>query len=272
MLSVDNHSSKANLTCPSFNAVSAAVLLITSIALVIIGTLGLFQVPGLASLNPYWYLFGLGAVVSFIASWVCCCRHICNSQSFANPSQAPLSYEQPKLPSQQPSSRVHSFVQAPEKQPVTAEDFFVLARKCVQGKKQHKNYLTALAHYEKARELGHVSSVFYIGNCFFKGKGVSKDEAKGISYFKEAAEKGHLESIFTLAVLHLQQREIDEAITWMQKVPPDDPASCKVLIDAFLAKPRTEGSIQLLQKWIECSLGHQKGFKKLERSITWRYI
>jgi|GEM_PF-5221622 len=163
-------------------------------------------------------------------------------------------------------------VRSPVQTPKTAEDLFVQARQCVQGKeKDQKNYPRAMLLYKQAMKLGHIPSIFYLGKCYLLGKGTSQDQAKAISLFQDAAEQGHIESMYALVLLDMEQNKIDEAIVRLQKIPKENMPFKKV-IDTFLAKPRTPNTIALLKKTIECAAGHIKASKKAERTITWRYV
>ena len=276
MIRVENNTS-FNPLC-SYHSIGTGVLLITSIALATIGLLALFKITGLSSLNSYWYIFELGALVSFAAGSVCCCRCLCISLEKLPPSvQADPQQENPDTSAQalyqtNLSYPTNHAMHPPIPEPKTAEEFFVLARKCVQVKeKDQKNYPRARLLYQQARKLGHVPSTFYLGKCYLLGKGTPQNQAKAVSLFEEAAEKGDVESIYTLSLLDMKQGKMDEGIARLQKIPNKD-GPFTALIDTFLAKPRTDNTIAILKKTIESAASHIKAKKKMERSITWRYV
>ena len=248
--------------------------MITALALATIGLLALFDIPGLSSLSSYWLYFELGAFVSFAAGVVCCCRCLCVSLERMPPSEnIEPQQEYPETPGPLfDQTNIPSPTQPSIQKTKTAEDFFVLARKCVQGKgKDKKNYQAAKYFYRQAQKLGHIPSIFYLGKCYLLGKGTAKDQAKAVSLFEEAAEEGHVESIYALVLLDMELGKIDQAITRLEKIP-DENRPFKNLIDTFLASPRTDNTISILKKALECEAGHIKAKKKMERSITWVYV
>lgn len=201
MLRVDNNS--FNPVCSPLS-IGTGVLLVTAIALATIGLLALFEIPGLSSVSSYWYVFGLGSLVSFVAGLICCCKCLCVSLEKLPASEynelQQENHEAPGPPSYQTnlSYPANHYIQKPE----TAEDFFVQARECVQGKeKDKKNYIRARLLYKRAMKLGHIPAIFYLGKCYFLGKGTSQDKDKAIGLFQEAAEKGHMESEYMLFFL-----------------------------------------------------------------------
>jgi hypothetical protein len=53
---------------------SSKVLLVTSLALAIIGLIGFCELPGLGVMDSYWYLFEVGAIATFIWGCIWCSK------------------------------------------------------------------------------------------------------------------------------------------------------------------------------------------------------
>ncbi len=71
------------------------------------------------------------------------------------------------------------------------------------------NQLKALEYFQRAADLGHVSSLVDIGRMHQSGEGLEKNTPLAIEYLRKAAEKGDVEAFFWLATMY-------EALT-----PPD---------------------------------------------------
>ena len=63
---------------------------------------------------------------------------------------------------------------------------------------QNFNYTEAIAHFEKAKELGSVDAYYYLSNCYYLGQGTKIDYAKAFKLADEGYKKGSIPATYQL--------------------------------------------------------------------------
>ncbi|XP_074651933.1 uncharacterized protein LOC141906506 [Tubulanus polymorphus] len=66
---------------------------------------------------------------------------------------------------------------------------------------QTKDFVSAIACWEKAASLGYAKAEFNLGISLENGRGTDVDPEKAMVFYRSAAEKGHKEAMFNLAIL-----------------------------------------------------------------------
>ncbi len=65
-------------------------------------------------------------------------------------------------------------------------------------------YSAALPYYQRASDMGHLPSTFWVGYCAAKGQGADRDVNRAYQYLKVAALHGHVFAIRELALLDIR--------------------------------------------------------------------
>ena len=79
-------------------------------------------------------------------------------------------------------------------------------RNFLHGRGVEKDPQKALAHFEKAAELGHLEAPSAIGYFYSTGLVVEKNDAKAVEWFQKGADKGSAAAKFNLGKFHLESR------------------------------------------------------------------
>ncbi len=86
---------------------------------------------------------------------------------------------------------------------------------------QVKDYIQAIAWYQKAANQGHAEAQSNLGRIYYRGLGVEYDVIKANVWYQKAANQGHAEAEYGLALLYRYRRDTErdfaQAIAWYQK-------------------------------------------------------
>lgn len=84
-----------------------------------------------------------------------------------------------------------------------------------------KDYETAFLKYKEAAELGNVTALNLLGNCYNDGKGTQKDWVKGFECKREAAAQGEKFACYGMGTHYMLgrgvNRDYNEALKWFEK-------------------------------------------------------
>lgn len=87
------------------------------------------------------------------------------------------------------------------------------------GRGVHEDKVEALYWFRKAAEMGHAKSINLVGSFYEDGWVVKKDMALAREYYLRSAIAGDFRGQFNIARLLIQEGALDEALTWLRKVP-----------------------------------------------------
>ena len=225
---------------PSVKNAVTALLVITGIALAIIGMLALLETPGLAGCSDLWYLFGLATIVCIVAAIICCVK------SRSSPTK---DNRVPAPPPPVPPPQTQPF------QPFNPSDpsqVFLAAQKNAQA----GNYFDAIQLYTAAWTQGYLLAGFPLAECHAQGLWVVKDDNGALFYYDSLARNNYLEAIYWMTCRSFSMNNFQEGAQWLQSAMaveqnPDrqqaahallnlqgDPAYCKRVITTWIAEER----------------------------------
>lgn len=139
----------------------------------------------------------------------------------------------------------------------------------------------ALEHFKEAAELGHVLSLYHIGNLYkFGGKGVQKDAAEAAAWYRKGAEKGNSFCQSSLAWMYFTgdgvEKSREEAIRWMNTAAAQESASAKDALEVMKGPQwrvfRLDGKQEELPAPPDTNEGIwkvEKTWKFYDKSVTW---
>lgn len=185
---------------PQVKNAGTALLVVTGIALAIIGMLALLGTPGLAGCSDLWYLFGLATIVCIVAAIICCVKSR-SSPTKENRVPAP---PPPTLPPQtQPF------------QPFNASNpsqVFLAAQRNAQA----GNCSDAFQLYTAAWSQGFHLAGFSLAECYAQGFGVPQDENGALFYYDcLARNNNYLEAIYWMACRSFSMNNFQEGAQWL---------------------------------------------------------
>ncbi len=93
------------------------------------------------------------------------------------------------------------------------------ANQLASGKAVPQNDRQALGWYSQAASLGHAKSMTKAGRYFEDGVVVPQDLALAFASYRQAAQGGDFRGQFCYAGMLAAQGQVDEAVSWLRKVP-----------------------------------------------------
>lgn len=181
------------------------LLVITAVALGIIGALAAYDVGELSALAPHWYYFEIGAVVCLVVRSLSC---FSKDPDVMPPSQG-VKQPTPEVVASQPVEKVK---ETPKE--LTAEELYRQAKGLEDKKEWEKAFQL---YFDTAQKHSHLPSVFKVAQFQEEGTGVAKSLNDARNNYKIAADRGFLPAVYKMALFECQPLRTDEVVAWVRK-------------------------------------------------------
>ena len=219
----------------SCNSVLSKFVLITGVALAVIGILAALQIYGFYPLFNYWYLFEIAALACFVFGVVCCCKVYYSSKD-----QVSYPPHQVRYPmAQHPTNVQNNNGLMQTQQTTTINPLLTPAEKLmVEGRVAFHatNYAKAVHAFNASwGTYRYAPAGLALAECYHKGLGVQQNNEFARQLYYEFAKTNYMEGVYYLANDAFAHGDAPKALEWLEhacRVDYDEERK-KKLIDAL---------------------------------------